>query len=53
MTVPTGAGLGVEVDLTRVEELHQRYVSSGRTQRDDATYMRTVDPGFDPAVPRW
>lgn len=53
LQVPQGPGLGVELDLDKIAELHERYVTSGRTDRNDATYMRTVRPSFDPALPRW
>ncbi|GAB3615649.1 glucarate dehydratase family protein [Okibacterium endophyticum] len=51
--VPTTPGLGVEIDEGRLGELHERYLSSGRTIRDDAGYMRRVDPSFDPSLPRF
>jgi glucarate dehydratase len=51
--VPTGPGLGVEVDESRVEELHERYRAAGRTERDDAAYMRRLDPTFTDERPRY
>ncbi|MFB7798373.1 enolase C-terminal domain-like protein [Isoptericola sp. NPDC056134] len=51
--VPTGAGLGVEVDPDRVAELHERYVESGHRTRDDGGYMRRWDPTFTDARPRY
>jgi len=51
--VPTGPGLGVELDEGKLAELHDRYVESGRTKRDDTSYMRRVEPGYDPTLPRF
>jgi len=51
--VPPGPGLGVELDEDALAQRHRTYVESGRTDRDDATYLRTVRPDFDPVVPRW
>jgi len=51
--VPTGPGLGVELDERKLAELHDRYVESGRTTRDDTSYMRRVQPGYDPTLPRF
>jgi glucarate dehydratase len=53
MAVPTTPGLGVEIDEGKVAELHELYVSSGRTTRDDTGYMRRVDRAYDPSLPRF
>jgi len=53
VAVPTGPGLGVEIDETRVEELHERYRAAGRTERDDEAYMRRWDPTFRDVRPRY
>ncbi|MFI8527337.1 enolase C-terminal domain-like protein [Promicromonospora sukumoe] len=53
VTVPTGPGLGVDVDLDRVAELQERFVRSGRTVRNDGDYMRRWDPAFTDARPRY
>jgi len=53
LQVPPGPGLGVELDEDALAQRHRTYVESGRTDRDDATYLRTVRPDFDPVVPRW
>jgi glucarate dehydratase len=53
VAVPEGPGLGVELDPDRLAERHAAYVESGRQVRDDAGYMRRVDPSFDPSLPRW
>ena len=53
LIVPTAPGLGVEVDQQKLAKLHDTYVNSGRERRDDAGYMRTVHPDFDPALPRF
>lgn len=51
--VPTGPGLGVEIDDDSLAALHEQYVRCGITDRDDTGYMRTVDPSFEAVSPRW
>lgn len=51
--VPTGAGLGVEIDDDALAALHEQYVRCGIRDRDDTGYMRSVDPTFELASPRW
>ncbi|MCX4908178.1 enolase C-terminal domain-like protein [Streptomyces sp. NBC_00878] len=51
--VPTGPGLGVELDHEALDRLHRAYLESGRERRDDTAYMRRVDPAYDPGLPRW
>lgn len=53
VAVPDGPGLGVSLDPQRLAEAHERYLSSRRTTRDDTGYMQTVDPDFDPQMPRF
>jgi glucarate dehydratase len=51
--VPTGPGLGVELDLARVDAAHQLYQRVGLGARDDAVAMQHLIPGwrFDPKRP--
>jgi glucarate dehydratase len=51
--VPSGPGLGVELDHDVLERLHRQYVDSGRTTRDDTAYARRLKPGYDPILPRY
>ena len=51
--VPTGPGLGVELDRDALARMHEDYQTCGIRRRDDTTYMRRVSPDFDPALPRW
>ncbi|ASO21743.1 glucarate dehydratase [Actinoalloteichus hoggarensis] len=51
--VPTGPGLGVELDRDALARLHEQYLSSGIRERDDTGYMRRAQPDFDPTAPRW
>ena len=53
VTVPDGPGLGVDVRRDVVDRLHRAYLESGRTVRDDTGYARTVDPAYDPTLPRF
>lgn len=51
--VPSGPGLGVELDLDALSRLHRQYVESGRRTRADTAYMRRVRPDYDPTLPRF
>jgi glucarate dehydratase len=53
IAVPTGPGLGVELDMPRVEAAHQLYQRVGLGARDDAVAMQYLMPGwtFDPKRP--
>lgn len=53
VTVPDAPGLGVRLDPERLAQAHERYIRSRRTTRDDTGYMQTVDPTFDPQMPRF
>ena len=51
--VPTGPGLGVEIDEDALAALHQQYLDCGIRDRDDTGYMKTIDPSFENTCPRW
>ncbi|MEU9244550.1 glucarate dehydratase family protein [Streptomyces sp. NPDC048385] len=51
--VPTGPGLGVELDHEVLDRLHRLYLESGMRTRDDTGYMRRVDPTYELRLPRW
>jgi glucarate dehydratase len=51
--VPTGPGLGVELDRDALARLHEQYLACGITERDDTAYYRRTVPDFDPTAPRW
>ncbi|MGW3937796.1 glucarate dehydratase family protein [Streptomyces phaeochromogenes] len=51
--VPTGPGLGVELDRDALERLHRVYLDSGMKGRDDTGYMRRVHPEYELKLPRW
>ncbi|MFE2066231.1 glucarate dehydratase family protein [Streptomyces sp. NPDC059467] len=51
--VPTGPGLGVELDHEALDRLHRLYLESGMRARDDTGYMRRVDPSYQLRLPRW
>lgn len=53
VAVSDGPGLGVDLRRDVVDRLHRAYLESGRTVRDDTAYARTVDPGYDPTLPRF
>ncbi|GAA0972563.1 Glucarate dehydratase [Nocardioides aquaticus] len=53
ITVPTGGGLGVQIDRDRLAAAHELYVEHGLGARDDAVAMQHLVPGwaFDPKRP--
>lgn len=51
--VPTGPGLGVELDHDALDRLHRLYVDSGVRSRDDTGYMRRIHPEYELRLPRW
>jgi glucarate dehydratase len=53
VTVPTGPGLGVELDRDALARLHEQYLSCGLRNRDDTGYMQSIDPDYVLASPRW
>lgn len=51
--VPTGPGLGIEVDRDALERLHLQYLGCGLTSRDDTGYMQRLHPYYELQSPRW
>ncbi|WP_432514088.1 glucarate dehydratase family protein [Kineococcus sp. SYSU DK001] len=51
--VPTGPGLGVELDRDALARLHEQYLRTDVRERDDTGYMRRFDPEFTPRSGRW
>ncbi len=53
LTVPSKAGLGVELDMEAVDAAHELYQREGLGSRDDAAAMRYLVPdwAFDPKRP--
>jgi len=51
--VPTGPGLGIEVDRDALERLHRQYLDSGIRSRDDTGYMQRIHPSYELQSPRW
>jgi len=51
--VPTKSGLGIELDMVKVEKAHALYKQHGLGARDDAVAMQYLVPGwrFDPKRP--
>ena len=51
--VPQQSGLGVTLDMAKVEQAHQLYLQHGLGARDDASAMQFLIPGwkFDPKRP--
>lgn len=53
VAVPTGPGLGVDLDRDRLGELHEQYLTCGVRRREDTVYMRSIEPDFTPHTSRW
>ncbi|GAB3951364.1 glucarate dehydratase family protein [Kribbella albertanoniae] len=51
--VPTGPGLGIELDTDALGRLHEQYLACGIRRRDDTAYRRTIEPDFSPNGSRW
>jgi glucarate dehydratase len=51
--VPQKSGLGIELDMTKVEAAHQLYLQHGLGARNDAMAMQSLIPGwtFNPKAP--
>jgi glucarate dehydratase len=53
VAVPTGPGLGVELDRELLGILHEQYLTCGVRRREDTVYMTSIDPSFSPNTARW
>lgn len=53
LAVPTGPGLGVELDQAALARLHALYNSAGVRDRDDTDEIRKYLPDFVRQVPKW
>ena len=51
--VPSGPGLGVELDREALARLHQNYLRCGLTKRDDLVEMRKKIPDWEFKLVRW
>lgn len=51
--VPTGPGLGVEIDRDALNEFHQLYLAQNLRDREDTDEMRRYIPDYERVVPRW
>ena len=50
MKIPAGPGLGVELDRDKLARAHETYNKCGMRDRDDATTMRMVEPGWQRTI---
>jgi glucarate dehydratase len=51
VAVPTGPGLGIELDEDALGRLHELYLSCGLRSRDDTGYRQSIEPGW--VKPTW
>jgi glucarate dehydratase len=47
LDLPSGPGLGVEIDRDKASRAHEVYTKCGMRERDDAYTMRLVEPGWE------
>ena len=45
--VPSGPGLDVEIDRSKLDKMHQNYLACGLTERDDVAEMKKIDPSWE------
>lgn len=53
VAVPSGPGLGVELDRNELARLHQNYLQCGLTKRNDEIEMQKVIPDWTFKATRW
>ena len=53
LPVPTGPGLGIELDRAALARLHENYLRCGLTRRNDEIEMQKVQPGWRFEATRW
>jgi glucarate dehydratase len=53
VAVPDSPGLGVTLDEDALARLHENYVRCGIRERDDTSYRRRFEPGYQKRRPRW
>ncbi len=51
--LPSGPGLGVELDRKQLARLHQNYLDCGLTERNDQIEMQKINPGWQRIPERW
>lgn len=51
--VPSGPGLGVELDRAELLRLHKNYLKCGLTKRNDEIEMQKLHPGWKFMTTRW
>ena len=53
LAVPTGPGLGVELDRDAMAELHENYLRQSQIDRNDTEEIKRYIPDYVRQVPRW
>ncbi|HEY1825097.1 MAG TPA: glucarate dehydratase family protein [Acidimicrobiales bacterium] len=53
LDVPRAPGLGVDLDRDALARLHEQYLSCGLRDRSDTRYRQSLEPSYNPALPRW
>lgn len=53
VTLPSGPGLGVELDRTALARAHENFKRCGLSKRDDETEMQKKVPGWKFMLERW
>jgi glucarate dehydratase len=53
LVISNEPGLGIELDRAALARLHENYLASGLTRRDDEIEMQKVNPGWKFEAVRW
>ena len=53
LDVPTGPGLGVEIDLDKLARFHEDYVKASQTKRKNERLIKKYEPDWITKFPRW
>jgi len=53
VAVPREPGLGIELDYTALDALHETFKSCKITHRDDTAEMKKVNPNWEYKAIRW
>ena len=53
LQVSRGPGLGIELDRESLVRLHENFLKSGLTERNDEQQMRKIKPGWTSQKTRW
>lgn len=53
VAIPSGPGLGVELDRVQLQKLHKKFLDCGLKERNDEIEMKKVNPQWQFELQRW